>query len=156
MKKLLKNKKGVSPVVSAVIMMLVVMIGMSALFAFFVNYARDFQLGSGSSVLESMAIEDVHFIDSKTVEIWIYNMGKVDFSISSVYVNDSLISTSPTLLSVTYKGEDVTSSWPDRIREGGHGQIRIESVDQIFTSGQSYTFKLVTKRGTSFEGEYKW
>lgn len=138
MRKLLKNKKGVTPVVSAVIMMLVVMIGMSALFAFFVNYSRDFQIGSGSGVLEAVTVEDLWFKGENTVEIWLYNFGKVDLKISSVYVNDVSIDFEPNDLSIAV---------------GEHGQL---TVSFPYVQGTSYHFKIVTARGTSFEGTYTW
>jgi FlaG/FlaF family flagellin (archaellin) len=149
MKKLFRSRRALSPVVSAVLMMLVVMIGMSLLFGFFVNYAGDFQRGSGSAVLESMVVEDVHFVDSRA-EIWVYNVGKVAFNISSVYVNGALVSNPPSLLEVTYKGTDITPL-PNEVRDGAHGQIRVASATYQFSRGSSYTFKIVTERGSSFE-----
>jgi flagellin-like protein len=138
MRKLLRNRKAVSPVVSAVIMILVVMIAMSALFAFFVSYAADFQLGSGSAVLESMTVEDVWFESSSNVEIWVYNTGKANLAITSVYVNDTL--SLPVNLEIPV---------------GKHGKLTVTPTIQLETE-QTYTFKLVTKRGTSVEGTFKW
>src|SRR3989304_3538247 len=126
MKKLVTNRKAVSPVLSAVLMILVVVTGMSLLFAFFVNYASDFQRNSGSAGLESMVVEDVDFIDSQRAEIWVYNMGKVGFNVSSIYVNGALYEDNnpPNLLSVTYKGADVTAAASDKvIRDGAHCKI---------------------------------
>jgi FlaG/FlaF family flagellin (archaellin) len=137
-----RNKRGVSPVISAVIMMLVVMIGMSALFAFFVNYSRDFQEGSGSAVFESMTVEDIWFTSSDATVLWVYNFGKVDLTISSVYVDSN---------AVTFTPNDLT------IAAGGHGKIVVYSLTtNRFVSGNSYLFKIVTERGTSFEGVYTW
>jgi flagellin-like protein len=139
MMKLFSDKKGVSPVVSAVIMILIVMIGMSALFAFFVNYSRDFQLGSGSAVLESLTVEDVWFKSSgNVVELWVYNFGKVDVTITDVYVDSN---------AVVFTPDDLT------IGVGEHGKFDVVSS---FDSGVSYRFKIVTERGTSFEGTFTW
>src|SRR3989304_638216 len=137
MRKLFGSRRAVSPVVSAVLMILVVMIGMSLLFAFFVNYARDFQTGSGSAVLESMVIEDVWFIGSTAnANVTVYNVGKVDFNITSVYIDDKL-AVSLNLEIKTEQHEMVTVPWD-------------------FEHGHSYSFKIVTTRGTAFEGEYWW
>ena len=134
--KLFNNKRGVSPVVSAVIMILVVMISMSALFGFFVNYSRDFQTGSGGAVFESMTVEDVWFRDGNTAaEIWIYNFGKADLTITNVYVDNNAVDFSPTDLLIAV---------------GEHRNITVSSG---FESG-TYQFKIVTARGTSFEGSY--
>jgi archaellum component FlaF (FlaF/FlaG flagellin family) len=138
-----RNKRGVSPVISAVIMMLVVMIGMSALFAFFVNYSRDFQEGGGSAVFESMTVEDIWFKNQTTVELWVYNYGKVDLKISSIYVDDDL---------ADFK---VTGIPDGTVVVGGHAQLFVTSE---FVQGNplSYSFKIVTERGTSFEVAEKW
>jgi flagellin-like protein len=138
MKKLVKNRRALSPVLSAVLMILVVITGMSLLFAFFVNYARDFQVGSGSAVLESMTVEDVWFRSPSTAEVWVYNFGKVDFKIASVYVNDNLANVDPSSLEV---------------RVGEHGNL---TVTYSFAAGNSYSFKIVTDRGYAFEGRYVW
>ncbi|MFA5365205.1 MAG: hypothetical protein WC325_08510 [Candidatus Bathyarchaeia archaeon] len=140
--RLSRNKRGVSPVISAVIMMLVVMIGMSALFAFFVSYSKDFQEGSGSAVLESMTLDDVWFTSPDATVIWVYNFGKVDLTISSVYIDSN---------AVTFTPADQT------IAVGGHGKIVVYSLaTNRFDTGNSYLFKIVTERGTSFEGVYTW
>jgi len=129
MRKLFRNRRAVSPVVSTVLMILVVIIGMSVLFGFFVNYTRDFQTGSGSAVLESMTIEDVWFKDF-TTEVWVYNVGKVSFNITSVYVNDQNAGFNPSSL---------------EIAPGQHGNITIASANRG-------TIKIVTARGSAFEG----
>lgn len=140
MRKLFKNKKGVTPVISAVIMILVVMIGMSALFAFFVNYSKDFQIGSGSGVLEAVTVEDLWFKNETAVEIWLYNYGKVDVKISDIYVND---------VSIDFEfNDDIDDS---KIAVGAHRNL---TVSMPSAPGTGYHFKIVTARGTSFEGTY--
>ncbi len=61
MKRLFKSKRAVSPVIATVLMILIVMAGMTILFAFIGAYAQSFQAGSGSAVLESLTVEDVWF-----------------------------------------------------------------------------------------------
>jgi FlaG/FlaF family flagellin (archaellin) len=141
MRKLFRSRRAVSPVVSTVLMMLVVMVGMSLLFAFFVNYAHDFQVGSGSAVLESMTVEDVWFRDSTHVEIWVYNLGKVDFEITTIYVNGTqAVAPKPLSLPVLI---------------GKHGSITVTPSISL-TPGDVCSFKIITARGSAFEGEYKW
>jgi flagellin-like protein len=135
-KRLIVNRKAFSPVISTVLMMLIVVIGMSLAFAFFVNYAKDFQLGSGSAVLESMTIEDVWFKDANTVEVWVYNLGKVDFTINSVYINGLQATCDPVVVGV-----------------GAHGKLTITAS---LSPGLSYQLKLVTERGSTVEGRYVW
>jgi FlaG/FlaF family flagellin (archaellin) len=150
MRKLFRSRRAVSPVVSAVLMMLVVMIGMSFLFDFFVNYTRDFQVGSGSAVLESMTVEDVWFRDSpKRVEFWIYNLGKVDSTLTMVYVNDRPVQFS--VNSIYLDGRQIYPPGNPEIRVGAHANITLSLSWDYSTS---YDFKLVTERGSAFEGKY--
>ncbi|UCH02442.1 MAG: hypothetical protein JSV20_01225 [Candidatus Bathyarchaeota archaeon] len=137
MNQLLKNKRALSPVIAAVVMILVTTIGMSILFAFFVNYTRDYQLGSGSSVLESFVIEDVWIKDSYTVEIWVYNVGEVDFTITNVYVNDFA----------------VTENFQVTVAIGSHENFTV-TPSLGLTLGNNYLFKIVTARGSAVEGRY--
>jgi flagellin-like protein len=128
MRKFFRSRRAVSPVVSTVLMILVVIIGMSVLFAFFVNYTRDFQTGSGSAVLESLVIEDI----SNQGEVWVYNVGKVNFTITSVYVNDEF-AVNPDL----------------EVAPGQHGMITIPNF-----AYSRCIIKIVTARGSAFEGSY--
>ncbi len=116
---------------STVLMILIVIIGMSVLFGFFVSYVHDFQTGSGSAVLESMVIEDVWVQPDSSAQIWVYNVGKIDFTITSVYVNDQRAGFSPSSLEVA---------------PGEHGMITLSSA----YSGSN--IKIVTLRGSAFEG----
>jgi FlaG/FlaF family flagellin (archaellin) len=136
-KRILRNRKAVSTVVGTILMILVVMTGMSILFGALIVYSDNFHSGSGSSVLESLTIEDMQFSPTQ-VQISIYNTGKVNFTVTSVYINGILAGQSQTYLP---------------LNEGGHGVI---SVTGAFVQGASYSFKIVTSRGTGFEGIYIW
>jgi flagellin-like protein len=65
-KKLLRNRRALSPVFSTILLIMIVVIGMTVVFAFFVNYVKDYQTGSGSSVFEAAQIEDVWFKSATT------------------------------------------------------------------------------------------
>jgi flagellin-like protein len=144
-KKLFKNEKGVSPVISTVLMILVVMVGMSLLFAFLATYTMNFHSGSGSSVLESMTIEDAWFKNSdNTFHLWVYNVGKVDFMINSIYVNGTKVT--PTMSDSN--NNPINSNTPIQINK--HVQISLAQ----WQLGDNYNLKIVTGRGSAFEGNY--
>jgi hypothetical protein len=138
-RKLRRNRKGVSTVIATILMIMVVMVGMSILFGALVVYSDNFHSGSGSAVLESMTIEDVYFTSSN-VRISIYNTGKVDFTVANVYIDSKMAGPSPNSL----------------IKQGEHGVITLMSPGGPFVSGSGYSFKIVTARGTGFEGTYIW
>ena len=140
MMKIFRDKRGVSPVVSAMIMIVVVMVGMSAIFGFIINYNRDFQSGSGSAVFESMTVEDVWFRnDDRVADMWIFNLGKVSMDISYVYVNGDAVS-----FTNWFPSEDLT------VDVGEHLKIRV--ISDFGEKGGHYVFKVATSRGTTFEG----
>lgn len=143
MKKLLRDLKAVSPVLTTVLLILVIVLGMSMLFAYFTSYVADFQLGQGSSVMELIEIEDVWFRDEQKIRITLYNYGKVEIRVTSIYMDDK---------PVDFLGElgDVNLV---EIPVDGHGAIEVQPSDPL-TESTSYRFKLVTDRGSVFEGEY--
>jgi flagellin-like protein len=147
MKRMLRSRKGVSPVLATVLMIVIAVIGMNILFAFAVNYATDFQLGRGSSVLESLVIEMVYWDGvSTTADIWVYNVGKVELDISNVYVNERLAS-------ITEVDDvPVIEQILVEVQVGEHVKIGVASDSFIFGGVQLY--KLVTARGSIFEGRY--
>jgi hypothetical protein len=144
MRKLFKNKRALSTVISTVLMIMVVMIGMSILFAYIVVFTDNFHSGSGSAVLEQITVEDVNFKSSSNVVLSIFNTGKTEFQITSVYINGAMATLNPSSLSV---------------KEGEHGVLSVAPPSGIsFNSadGYSYNFKIVTARGTALEGTYVW
>ena len=80
-------------------MILVVMVGMSIVFAYVTVYSSSYQAGVGSSVLESMTIEDVWIQPNNmqnAVNITVYNTSTstnlgtnsgLNITISGIYVN---------------------------------------------------------------------
>ena len=139
MRKITKNKKAVSAVLSTILMILIVVVGMSIAFAFFINYVKDYQLGRGSSVLEMAEIEDVWFHTyavNGTVDVWLYNYGKIGIQISSIYI-DGIPANFNSTLSI--------------IQVGQHAKI---IISMNWTSSKSYDIKIITTRSTTFEGKY--
>jgi hypothetical protein len=145
-RKLRRNKKGVSTVIATIIMIMVVMVGMSVLFGALIVYSDNFHSGIGSSVLESITVEDVHFINSKTVQLSIYNIGKIGIEISNIYIEGQM---------ATFTLTPPAKTVP--IAEGMHCDgLIVTASPGTFSIGNSYSFKIVTLRGTGFEGTYIW
>lgn len=146
-KRLYRNKKGVSSVIGTILMILVVMVGMSVLFSALIVYSDNFQSGRGSSVLEDITVEDVFFNPPEhpgAVQLTIYNTGKVELTITNVYVDGRMVSISP---------EKFT------LAQGAHEDKNrnvLIVTGMTFEIGKAYNFKIVTDRGTGFEGTYAW
>jgi len=147
MRKTFRSNKAVSPVIATVLMILVVVVGMGLVFAFVSVYTATYQNGVGSSVLESLTIEDVWlhgtaggYNDQATISI--YNSGDISAQINDIYING-------------IAATNGTTYYPIQI--GQHISITVTADEAslegsaIWQSGASYDFKVTTVRGSSFE-----
>jgi flagellin-like protein len=167
MKRLFRNKKAVSPVVATVLMILVTMAGMSILFGFVISYSDSYKAGIGGSVLESLTVEDIWFKDSNNVQISLYNSGTmlnlgrdVDLTVATVYVSDvSNLGVSSALINpdsnvINFKRLITAGEHYPGIHSDGQPNLPINCrFDQGFVHGNTYSFKIVTMRGSNFEAQ---
>jgi len=143
MKKLYRtrNNRGLSTVISTILMIMVVMIGMTLLFAYVTVYAQGYKDGAGGAVMESLTIEHIILHPSgsnygNATTIWVYNAGKIDTDINAIYVNG---------LSLTIEsGDDLT------VPVGTHASISAQASSNWLSHGE-YTFQVSTNRGSNFE-----
>jgi flagellin-like protein len=156
MRKLYENKKGISPIISTILMIVVVMVGMTILFAYVAVYAQNYQAGTGSSILESMTIEDVWITGPQTVQLTVYNTAtapnlgtRIDSTVVAIYVNNSALTTG-TLSGINF---DVLVSASDHVTLDGYLPIG-GNWPAGFQSGNTYDFRVVTMRGSSFRTQY--
>jgi len=151
MRKMSRNRRAVSPVIATVLMIMVTMIGMTLLFAFVSSYADAYKSGVGSSVMESLTVEDIWLspgVPKGTYDyhaiISVYNVGKVDLRINSLYVD----------------GLNLTTSFDPNaiIKVGQHVPISVALPDSwsphSWVSNVTYSFRIVTRSGSIFETKY--
>ncbi len=122
-------------------MIMVVMIGMTLLFAYVTVYAQTYKEGVGGAVMESLTIEDINLNPSGSsygtqAEIWVYNAGKIDVDINAIYVNGLSLTINP--------GTDL------KVPMGEHVLIPAQTLIS-WVSNNEYTFKVSTNRGSTFE-----
>ena len=155
MKKFYRNRTGLSTVISTILMIMVVMVGMSVAFSYVVFYADSYKAGIGSSVLESLTIEDVWINSSQTVQLSVYNTGTkanlgtdagVDLTIATIYVNDTALNP---------LSNSNTIDFNQKISAGDHAVIGCQR-SAVFQSGNAYDFKIVTTRGSNFEAQVQY
>jgi hypothetical protein len=129
-KRLLKNKLGVTPVLSNVLLTVVAVAAMSlAASATYVITNNMHQIMG-----ERVTAEDVWF-NSNRISIYLRNTGKVAIEVSSVYVNSTSYSFIPFTLEV-----------------GGHGWL---NVTCNWKADTLYHINVVTSRGTKIVDYYK-
>jgi flagellin-like protein len=148
MRRLIKNTKAVSPVIATVLMIMITMAGMAILFGFVISYSDAYKAGVGSSVMESLTIEDIWISPSSvpdplhTVQLSVYNVGKVDSTITSAYVNG---------LALT---KDGNLNLKESIIVGQHLTVTL-NWNQPFAHNQKYTIRISTQSGSNFDVTYK-
>ena len=144
MRNIYRNSKGISPIISTILMILIVVVGMSIVFAYVSVYTQAYQSGIGSSVLESLTIEDVCFNGTNTVvngvsfngTVAVYNSGRIAATVNSVYIDGNAAPINAT---------DVY------IPVGGQAVILVQGPSPQWYSGAPYVIKVTTVRGSSFE-----
>ena len=151
------NKRAISPVFSTVLLVLIVVIGMSAVFSFFVGYVSDYQSGRGSSVMELLDIEDVFFnaTDRSSVDVWLYNYGEIEVELDAVFVNGLPVNFTFYPASAGELG-DFDGDGAVDILTFSHAKYNLSLwLDWDDPNAKSiYVFRFVTKRGTIVEREY--
>jgi len=107
MKKFLRSKKAITPVLSNVLMMLIAVAGMSIAITATYVITTNFRDIMG----ERFIVEDVWF-RTGGISIYVRNTGKVSVRFSSVYVNNTAQSFTPLELDVASHGWlNITYGW---------------------------------------------
>jgi flagellin-like protein len=129
MKKFFRNKRAITPILSSLLLTVITVAAMSlaATAAYVISDNLHQIMG------ERLIVEDVWF-RTGGISIYLRNVGKVDVSASSVYVNFTLQSTSLFTLQV-----------------GKYGWL---NVTYTWASGKVYNINIVTTRGTKVVDYY--
>jgi hypothetical protein len=146
-----RNNRALSTVISTILMIMVVMIGMTLLFAYVTVYADNYKAGAGGAVLESLTIEDTFMSNANTVRVTVYNaatqanMGSnVTVEVVGIYVNGIALTNSQAGIN---QGE---MSFDETPVGAGHHQMFYGTFNQALTHGFTYEVKVVTQRGSTF------
>jgi hypothetical protein len=130
MRKLLRNKKAITPVLSNVLMMLIAVAGMSIAITATYVISTNFHDIMG----ERFIVEDVWFRPGG-ISIYLRNTGKVALRFSSVYVNHT---------SQSFASLDLEVS--------SHGWL---NITYAWTANNVYHINIATSRGTQVADYYK-
>ena len=128
-RKLSRNKRAITPVLSSLLMTVIAVAGMSlAISATYV--ITD---GLHNNMGERLIVEDVWFT-SDQISVYLRNVGKVAITVDAVYVNQI--------------GQ---SFIPLELEQNNHGWLH---VSYSWSSDSAYEIKVVTKRGTNVVDYY--
>jgi flagellin-like protein len=129
LRKLLRNRRGITPVLSSLLLTAIAVAGMSIA----VTATYVITDGLHDNMGERFIVEDVWFTPSQ-VSLYIRNVGKVAIKVDAVYVNSVSQSFTPLELEVNQHGWlNITYSW---------------------SADTAYEIKVVTRRGTQVADYY--
>jgi len=129
MRNLLRNRRGITPVLSNLLLMIIAVAAMSI--AITATYVITDNLHN--TMGERFIVEDVWFRTSQ-ISIYLRNVGKVSIKIAAVYVN--------------HKPQAFTST---ELEVDDHGWL---NVTYSWSSGSAYHINIVTNRGTKVVDYY--
>jgi hypothetical protein len=128
--KLSRNRKGITPVLSSLLLTVIAVAGMSIA----VTATYVITDGLHDNMGERVIVEDVWFTTSGQISLYVRNVGKVAIKVDAVYVNRMRQSFTPIELETNKHGWlNVTYSW---------------------SSDTAYEIKVVTRRGTQVVDYY--
>jgi hypothetical protein len=122
-RKLLRNKKGVSPVLSSLLLTVIAVAGMSIA----VSATYVITNGLHDNMSERLIVEDVWFTGDQ-ISVYVRNVGRIKIDIDSVYINQI--------------NQGFTSL---ELEEGQHGWL---NSTYSWGPDTQYEIKIVTGRGT--------
>jgi len=130
MKRMLKNRRGISPVLSNVLLMVIAVAGMSI--AMTATYVITSNLHDIMG--ERFIVEDVWFKTPNTIAMYLRNVGKMAIEIAAVYVNH-------------------TSQWVPylKLEVNEHNWL---NITYGWSAGAVYYINIVTRRGNQVANYY--
>ncbi len=131
MRRLLWDRRGVTPVLSNVLLMAIAVAGMSIAITGTYVITNNLRETMG----ERFIIEDVWFKTGGEISIYLRNTGKMLIKLAAVYVN--------------YTAQSFTSL---ELGVGSHGSL---SIAYNWSSNSAYHIKVVTSRGTQIADYYR-
>jgi len=137
MKKIMKEKKGISTILAALLLVVIVVVASVIVYAWSTGLFGGL-MPSSPSVKEGLSMDSYKWTSNATATLYIRNVGTVDVTIESYYIEEAgQTKSGPTDCGVTIAVNEVE---PVAITPSGF----------TWVSGHSYTVKMVTTRGTQF------
>ena len=129
MKKLWRSRKGVTPVLSSLLLTVIAVAGMSMA----VTATYVITDGLHDNMGERVIVEDVWFTSGQ-VSLYVRNVGRIAIKVDAVYVNRT-----------------AQSFTPLELEQNKHGWL---NVTYSWNADSAYEIKIVTKRGTQVVDYY--
>jgi hypothetical protein len=128
-RKLLQNRRGITPVLSSLLMTVIAVAGMSIAITATYVITDGFHDNMG----ERLIVEDVWFTPTQ-VSLYLRNVGKISIEVDVVYINRT-----------------DQSFTPLKLEQNEHGWL---TLDYVWSEYSVYEIKVVTGRGTNVVDYY--
>ena len=133
MKRLANAKRGISPIVSSLLMLLVAVIAFGLVLGYTNNFISAQRSNTLAYIRERLVVEDIWFRLDSTISLYIVNVGTVPLQITEVHVNNVNV--------------DVTPS-PLKLLRYELGEARF---NLSWVPGVEYSFTIITNGGYHIE-----
>ncbi|MCL4436101.1 MAG: hypothetical protein M1387_05250 [Thaumarchaeota archaeon] len=144
-----KQRRALSYILSVVIMTLITtsMAGVVLLWGLNeVGTSRDSFSSSIRSrterVQERLVVEDVYFVDSTHLKVYVRNTGAIQIVVDEVYVN--------------HQAGTIASKLSLGVQSSGYVYVDVSSTSVSLIDGQTYTINVATTRGSTVSGSWKY
>ena len=132
-----KFNRGVEPIIGALLLIVITVFAFGLVYGVYSSWISNQRGSTMLQMQERISVEDVRFSSSTTATLYVSNIGAADVNISSITINDvSSTITSSNNYAVPGISISVTVTYPE------------------FISETTYTFKVITARGSTAESNW--
>ena len=135
MNKILKAKKGISPILATLLLIVIAVAAVIVTYAWVMTFTTTQTQQAGAVLSEA----NTRFYNATKIEITLMNSGSADAKISKVYVGESSAALSEKTTGVIYDPLN-------KIVSANGGSIKV-TIDHPYDSGTRYYFKFITEAG---------
>lgn len=133
MERFTNAKRGLSPIVSTLLMLLVTVIAFSAVLGYANNFMTAQRANTLATIEERLVVEDIWFHLNGTITIYVTNVGTAPLEITEIHINNENVDFSPSPLRLS-------------MFEVGEARFSFSWI-----SGSTYSFTIITKGGYNIE-----
>jgi len=137
MKKMLKSKEGISPILATLLLIVIAVAAVIVTYAWVMTFTTT-QTGKSG---EFLSVANVDWSNSSKIVVDLINSGTADAKILKVYLGTS---------STGRTEETFTSDQTNHIVSKDGGTIRV-TITETWTSGQRYYFRFLTEAGNNWD-----
>lgn len=134
MKKTLKSKRGISPILATLLLIVIAVVAVIVTYAWVMTFT-----GSSTGPTAALTVENVRFYDSQYIEVILRNSGEGDAKIESVYVG-------PLASNLVLQGSSDVAYNPDTQILVAGSTLNI-TITESWTRGTTYYFNIATDEG---------